>query len=201
GRRPVGGGRTEPATFGSVLALAQINADGSLDASFGRGGEVLDSRTTIGAAALAVQSDGKIVVSGRTQVGSNDRGFVERFNADGTADSGFANPGIATTPAGWTFQQVTALAFDPSRGIFIAGGDGLSLMVAHLTAGGQLDTSFGSGGIATASAGSGTSSTVSRMTIDPNRGLVVVGGSYGGTPAHFSSVLARFDFQGNLDSS
>jgi uncharacterized delta-60 repeat protein len=201
GKIVVAGGWTDPRTFQVGVALARFNPDGSLDPSFGDGGEVRDTRTTDRAMALAIQSDDKIVVSGRTLAGSNFRGYVERFNADGTPDAGFADPGVAGAPAGWTLQLVQALAFDANRGLFVAGSDGLHILVAHLTAGGQLDPSFGTGGIAIASAAGGSVSTVGGLAIDADRGLVVAATSYGGTPAHFSPALARFDFQGTVDQS
>jgi uncharacterized delta-60 repeat protein len=201
GKIVVAGGSTNPTTNRVGVALARFNPNGTLDTTFGSGGAVLDARTTDRAMALAIQADEKIVVSGRTLANANFRGFVERFNPDGTPDSGFANPGVAGAPSGWTLEDAQALAFDANRGLFVAGTDGLHIEVAHLAAAGQLDSSFGSGGIATASAAGGSVSEVDGLAIDSNRGLVVAGTFYGGTPAHFSPAVTRFDFGGNLDPS
>src|SRR6266536_6168109 len=58
----VGGGGS-----GSDFALARYNADGSLDASFGSGGMVTtDFGGFEAATAVAIQGDGKIVVTGST---------------------------------------------------------------------------------------------------------------------------------------
>jgi uncharacterized delta-60 repeat protein len=201
GKIVIAGGWTDPNTFKVGVALARFNSDGSLDQSFGGGGTVLDARTTDRAMALAIQPDDKIVVGGRTLAGPNFRGFVERFNPDGTPDGGFANPGVAAAPAGWTIELVQALAFDQNRGLFVAGSDGLRVEVAQLTDGGQLDASFGTGGIATVNFAGGSVSDVGGLAIDANRGLVVAATSYGGTPAQFSPVVTRLDFQGNIDRS
>jgi uncharacterized delta-60 repeat protein len=201
GKIVIAGGWTDPNTFKVGVALARFNRDGSLDKGFGNGGEVLDARTTDRAMAVVIQSDGQIVVSGRTLANGNFRGCVERFGPDGTPDAGFANPGVAASPAGWTFELVQALAFDANRGLFIAGSDGLHIEVAHLTAAGQLDPTFGTGGIATAAFAGGSVSDVGGLAIDPNRGLLVAATSYGGTPAQFSPIVTRLDFQGNLDPS
>ncbi|MFZ2726915.1 MAG: hypothetical protein WAX77_11735 [Methylococcaceae bacterium] len=68
------------------LVLERYNIDGSLDASFGTNGRVI---TDLGgaeqASGLAVQSDGKILLTG-----SSDSDFIlVRYNADGSLDSAF----------------------------------------------------------------------------------------------------------------
>jgi uncharacterized delta-60 repeat protein len=199
GKIVVAGDWTNPSTFAVGVALARFNPNGTLDLSFGDSGRVVDARTTDGATALAIQSDGAILVSGRTLANHTFRAFVERFSPDGIPDVGFANPGVATAPAGWTLEDAQALVFDPKQGVFVAGSDGQHIVVAHLTAGGQLDASFGSGGVATASAAGGSVSDVGGLAIDSTRGIVVAATSYGGTPAQFRPAVARFDFRGNLD--
>ena len=204
GKIVVAGTWTDPTGSQSGVALVRFNPDGSLDTSFGNAGAVLDTRTTDGGASdLAIQPDGKILVGGTTLVnGTTPRGFVERFNTDGTADTGFADPGVATAPTGWDFHEVSRLAVDPNLGLFVAGRDPL-IAVAHLAAGGQLDPSFGSGGIATAGAGSTAAvAGVDGLAIDPNRGLVVAATTAPlTTETGYRAVVTRFDFQGRLDAS
>src|SRR5262249_2561899 len=65
------------ALFGSAaianadFAVARYNADGLLDATFGAGGKVITdfSNSYDTALAVAIQSDGRIVVAGRTDFG------------------------------------------------------------------------------------------------------------------------------------
>ena len=71
------------------LALARYNPDGSLDANFGSGGKVLtDFAPNWGIAfAVAIQSNGKIVVGGLTGHESNPRFrhfALARYNTDGS---------------------------------------------------------------------------------------------------------------------
>src|SRR5712691_1227384 len=81
------------ATIGSTFdfALARYNADGSLDTSFGTGGKVTTAigTSTDEAYAIALQSDGKIVVGGRATIGSNFDFALARYNTDGTLDTSF----------------------------------------------------------------------------------------------------------------
>jgi uncharacterized delta-60 repeat protein len=76
-------------------------------------------------------------------------------------------------------------------------------VVAHLTTGGQLDASFGSGGIAAVGVGSTAAVfSVDGIAIDPTRGLVVAATTAPRTSATFDRpVVTRFDFQGSLDPS
>src|SRR5262249_47474273 len=145
GKIVVAGVSGQPNSGSSAVALARFSADGSLDPGFGSSGVGLDSHTTDGGRALAIEPDGKILVGGTTEVqATTQRGFVKRFNTDGSTDAGFANPGLATAPAGWTLSDVSGLAFDPNGGLFVAGTEPHLIAVARLIANGSLDPSFGS---------------------------------------------------------
>jgi uncharacterized delta-60 repeat protein len=207
GKIVVAGGWGNRTTSQSGVALARFTPDGTLDTSFGQGGVELDSHVTIGASAMSIQPDGKIVVGGMALVNSNtEQGFVERFNDDGTLDTGFVSLGIGTAPPGWSFEAINAVALDPTRGLFVAGftAGGSDIAVAHLTAEGQLDPSFGSSGIATTAAGKHGEAlySVDGLAIDPTRGIVVGGTTTPEPSAPYygdRAVVARFTFQGRLD--
>ena len=83
------------------MLLTRLNADGSLDASFGSSGVVLEALTGgTYARDLAFQSDGKIVTVGQSTVGSNTYFGAARFlgNAQPLGlqhASGVATPTIA----------------------------------------------------------------------------------------------------------
>jgi uncharacterized delta-60 repeat protein len=100
-------------------------------------------------------------------------------------------------------SDVSALAFDPSRGLFVAGTEPHLIAVARLNADGSLDPSFGSGGIASTGVGSTDDVFgVDGLAIDPSRGLVVAATTAPLTSStYYRPVVTRFDFHGNLDSS
>ena len=81
------------------FALVRYNTDGSPDTSFGAGGIVTTVLTYGGdrANSVALQSDGKIVVAGRSLVGSNDQFSLVRYNTDGSLDTSFGVGGKVTT--------------------------------------------------------------------------------------------------------
>src|SRR5262249_4904166 len=77
-----------------ATTLARFNADGTLDTSFGAGGQATVPFNQSGldtAQDVAVQADGKIVVVGLTTstITFNDDFALARFNADGTLDTSF----------------------------------------------------------------------------------------------------------------
>jgi uncharacterized delta-60 repeat protein len=70
--------------------LARLNADGTLDTSFNPG---IGGGLSPGVFALAIQSDGRILIGGRfSTVNGVGRNNIARLNANGTLDGSF-NPG------------------------------------------------------------------------------------------------------------
>ena len=74
----------------AVGAHPVVAADGDLDTSFGTGGKVT---TEVGsddyAWSVAIQSDGKIVLAGESNNGSNKDFALVRYNTDGSLDTSF----------------------------------------------------------------------------------------------------------------
>ncbi|HEV3262332.1 MAG TPA: hypothetical protein VG013_36105, partial [Gemmataceae bacterium] len=137
--------------------LVRYNADGSLDTSFGSGGEALGPPSTslgyeIGALYPITGSanDGKILVGGLAG------GFsIARFNANGTLDPSFGSNGVATANFGATPGTIGAFyTVIQSDGKIVAlgeaadtnGGTGVSEL-ARFNSDGSLDASFGQGGL------------------------------------------------------
>ena len=111
------------------FAVARLNADGSLDKSFGHGTGVVTTRFTAGsndaggddADAVAVLPGGKLLVAGQAAGGS--AGFaVARYNPDGSPDKSFGSAGVVVTPFGGT-DNVTAIALMADGRFVLAGTD------------------------------------------------------------------------------
>ncbi len=123
----VGGAATS--TIGSECAVARLNADGSLDSSFGAGGKITLSITAPNlpdseADAVAIQPDGKIVLAGRVQNAAGDTSDfgVARLNQNGQPDTTFNQTGQATTDlGGGGYNIASAIAIGPGGKIFVAG--------------------------------------------------------------------------------
>jgi uncharacterized delta-60 repeat protein len=121
---------------GIYLTLARYNVDGSLDNSFGNGGIVLSAGTgAYDLNALAIQTDGKIVVAGS---GGRARGsecfsslMLGRYTSDGVLDRSFGilngRNGIVLTPLGsgpncMSHVNLRALLLTPDGRILVGGG-------------------------------------------------------------------------------
>ena len=103
---------------------------------------------------LLVQADGKIVAIGESQVFDNDDSVaVTRLNADGSLDTSFSGDGKFAHDFGNGDSYGWAGAIDEDGRIVIAGqynnGASDKAFVMRLTTAGELDTSFGTGGIKT----------------------------------------------------
>src|SRR5581483_5081859 len=88
-----------------------LNA-GALDPTFGTSGIVTTSfplNTQAQATAVAIQSDGKIVVAGAALTGSSDSIALARYNPGGSLDPGFGTGGQVIIPS-TTSISVAALA-------------------------------------------------------------------------------------------
>ncbi|KQT13097.1 hypothetical protein ASG40_19865 [Methylobacterium sp. Leaf399] len=88
-------GYSENSGDGDDFAVVRYNADGSLDTGFGTGGIVLtplgDGESYAYGYDVALQADGKIVVTGYGK-NRDDGGFaVVRYNADGSLDTTFGD--------------------------------------------------------------------------------------------------------------
>jgi uncharacterized delta-60 repeat protein len=93
--------------FDLDIAVTRYNTDGSLDATFGTGGKVVTAIDRAAgynevANAMAIQNDGKIVVTGTAQNASNTNTdfLIARYNTDLSPDTTFGTAGVRVTPVG-----------------------------------------------------------------------------------------------------
>jgi len=110
--------------------------------------------------AVAIQSDGKILVGGykNNGVSTGEDFVVARYTATGSLDKTFSGDGwISFTMGNTTDERVTAIAIQTDGKIVVVGPSGDRFAVARLTIAGVLDTTFSGDGKAYASV-PGTSS-------------------------------------------
>ena len=132
------------------FAVTRLNTNGTQDVTFDVDGEVtvdfgFDDRAT----GVAVQLDGKIVVSG-SDIGGGPGGFgdfaLARLNPDGSLDTSFSGDGLFSfTLGGADFAQ--AVALQPDGKIVLAGytdavGGINGFAVARINADGTQDATF-----------------------------------------------------------
>jgi uncharacterized delta-60 repeat protein len=138
--------------IGNLVSVMRFTEDGDLDTGFGTNGWVThptlrdqNSRNT-----MVAQPTGSIVVAGQAGIGSTDAALV-RYDPTGVLDTAWGTGGQVTIPGTGTVT-VRALLDAGGGDLFALGDDGSDALVARITAGGQLDTTFGTGGITTVDA-------------------------------------------------
>ena len=109
------------------VLLTRLNADGSVDTSFGVNGVV---ETVIGAPLssnnlaqdMQVLADGKIVVAGhRNGTGFGRDIFVVRYMRDGSLDTSFGNGGVKDIPLTSLNEFVRSLSLDSDGALLVTG--------------------------------------------------------------------------------
>lgn len=188
---------------GSDVLVLRFLSDGTLDPSFGSGGVVVtDVSGDDSAQAVLVQPDGRIVVAGHAA--SSSAMFVLRYEANGSVDTSFGTAGSTLVPiAASTYGY--GLVRQPDGKLVVAGAAHLSpepgFALARLTTAGQLDATFGTGGIvhAPVDAASGYSLDYARsLLLQPDGRLVAVGYSDLGPEGHFA-LTRHFGDCGNAN--
>ena len=194
------------------FAVARYNSDGSLDASFGAGGEVSTSfgpNNNTGYS-VTLQADGKIVVAGAADF-SKDIALV-RYNVDGSLDASFGSGGTVTTgvPSG-SGEAAKSVTIQPDGKIVIAGysfvlGSKTDFVLVRYNSDGSLDSSFGTGGEVATDLRS-RSDAANGIVLQPD-GKILVVGTTGDQPLGTASdqpgldfALARYNSDGSLDTS
>lgn len=171
------------------------------DLSFGNGrGYVtlsLSGQETYALAATPT-SDGIVVAGQVVPSNGTPQVLVAKFDSSGKLDPNFGKKGlfISSLPDADGPFGANAIAKDAQGRLVVAGGYGQeSMLVMRLTATGQLDTTFGRGGLTTILVGGVANS----MALQKD-GRILLGGT-NGTPLGKPMVVARLAPNGAVDPS
>jgi len=196
----------------SNSCLARYNSDGSLDLSFGINGQVITpaSDGDDGFSAVVIQTDGKIigVGSGRqpSLTGFVTDFMIARYNADGSLDSTYGTAGIVFSNFGGRHQFARGADIQSDGKVIAvgatnrAGGADFDFTVARYSSSGELDTTFGIGGI-TITSFSGTDDTPYAAALQSDGKIVLVGAAGVDVDGLYDVALARYNSNGDLDTS
>jgi uncharacterized delta-60 repeat protein len=170
------------------LGVARYRTNGSLDPTFGQGGIVVTTETIpLSAFGIAIQSDGKILVGGARFLSVD----AIRYNTDGSLDTTFGSGGIASV------RPFPSTAFDAGTGGLALQQDGKILVAAgqalvRFLGNGQVDSSFGTGGVAPLVA----DATAIRLL---STGKILIASSFNSLVPVASGTIARYTSGGSLD--
>ena len=185
-------------TDGGDFAIARLNADGSLDTSFGNGGKQTVNFGGIDAAEkVALTAEGKIIVVG--EGGLDNNMAITRLNSDGSIDTSFGSFGEEQVDFGGT-DTATGVALQPDGKILLEGttsavGEG-DLAVARLNPNGGLDSSFSGDGKLTL--GYGAPNEFGTGVVVQQNGRIVV---MGDADVNHDFVVSRLNADGSVDTS
>jgi len=191
-----------------ALARAIQAAPGDLDPTFGQGGIArVDYGGYDHGEALAVQPDGKILVSGRGSSPGVDAVGLARLNPDGSLDTSFGNGGrvfVNLFGRNFNFED---LALQPDGKIVVGGWVDLGIgtiykhdfWLARFNPDGTLDPGFGTGGVVTTDLFSSSFDILTTLEVQDD-GRILAAGGVKRTPneaEHF--VVVRYLPDGRLD--
>ncbi len=175
------------------MAFAQA---GSLDTTFGTGGIFSTNFTSPNGTtnnAIAIQSDGKIVVGGIVP-NSNGAAALVRLNTNGTLDTSFGNGGIVMSSFGITDGAIVfGIAIQPN-GQIVAAAEGGFLdfgSVGRFNTDGSVDTTFGSNGFAVSNSINSAVGSTNAMALQPDGSILVTGGGF----------IGRYTSTGQVDTT
>jgi len=194
----VAAGRTY--SGGYNFGLARYNSNGSLDNTFDGDGKVT---TDFGAGdfgySVVQQSDGKLVVAGRTYNGPGGKQAfaVARYNANGSLDTTFGGSGKVITAVRSTSDAAYNVALQSDGKLVVVGGssDGAKddIAIVRYNSNGSLDTTFDGDGKLTTALGATASVAFSVVVQSDNK--IVVAGAYNNNFA-----VVRYQTDGAIDT-
>ena len=170
-----------------------------LDPSFGIGGmasSIWDGDTLFTVTKIAIQSDGKILVS----TSWNGYPAIMRYFSDGTVDTGFANHGVYSGPSHCWYN---ALVLQPDGKLVVGGGiypdtDPLheQFITLRFNTNGTLDSSFGTNGLVLTTFGSSGHHEARAASLQADGKIVLAGMAFSEDIG-----VARLKPDGSLDST
>ncbi len=185
-------------------ALARYFPNGSIDSTFGNNGVVITALSfgSDEAREVLIQNDGKILLGGSINWGGFENFAIVRYNTDGTLDTTFNHDGIVKTII--TNQEYAyAMEIQPDGKIILAGQayylpGNSSLVLTRYNTNGDLDLTFGSGGILGSSLGF-ASEGIYDIAVQNDGKIIAVG--HAGSGSSIDIFIHRFEPNGGLDGT
>lgn len=206
--QPADGKILQSGSSSGDFILVRYNLDGSLDTSFDHDGWV---RTDLGSIedeskAIALQSDGKIIVAGYALDGIQYDFALVRYNPDGSLDTSFGVDGRVTTDLTGDQDQIQGLVIQPDGKIVVVGSVKRAYPyyrdfgIVRYMPDGTIDLLFGiSGKVITDF--SGGRDFAYAVALQPDGKIVLVGTAQNGSDGDFDFALARYTSTGSLDTT
>jgi uncharacterized delta-60 repeat protein len=180
----------------TVTVTRAVPMAGNMDLSFNGTGQLTTDISTIDdyANAVAVQSDGRIVVAGSAYSNEGNNFAVARYNPDGTPDTTFGAAGKVITDLTGGPDQAFGLALQGDGKIVVAGSayNGVigDFALVRYNANGSLDTTFNGTGKVTTPMGDSATAGITGVAVQADGKIVVAG--YALSDGTYKFALARY---------
>jgi uncharacterized delta-60 repeat protein len=195
GKIVVGGDSGDPG-LGQHFSVSRFNTNGTIDASFGGGSQAAFVGVQSGTSELVIQTDGKIVLAGRTNDGVYNDVALVRFTATGSLDTGFDGDGIRTLSLEEYDDYATKIVQLPGGKLLVGGISNTEFALMRFNANGALDNSFSGDGIVKADMND-TFDELLDFTLDSDGRIVAVGHSLYNL---YDIAVLRFNANGTFDN-
>jgi uncharacterized delta-60 repeat protein len=161
--------------------------------------------------AVAIQTDGKIVVAGSVQQGTGDYAWlIWRYNPDGTLDNSFGSSGLIgiefPADGGTTLDARANAVVIQADGKIVVGGysetvtTGKDMTIVRLTTNGVIDTSFDADGIWNRPTRLAGEDQVTALAVQPD-GQIVLAGWRTATAPDTEFIVTRLSTAGVIDGN
>ncbi|MFS4460160.1 hypothetical protein [Bdellovibrio sp. HCB2-146] len=191
-------GHTNDAVDG--IGMMRLNADGSLDNTFGTGGKAKTNNASIHVSGAKLLSDGKIIVAGSD--GANT--VIAQFTTTGALDTSFNTTGYVVRKFSASDNFVVSVDVQTDGKIVVAGFAGsffsAQAFVARVNADGSTDTTFNTTGYSIFDFVAGQDSSVFQVSVS-GTGLFVYGDTIDSGVGLTSTGLKKFTSTGAADTS
>ncbi len=196
-----------------VMAVVRVNANGSLDTSFGDGGVATAVVGTARARIFAVISrgDGSVWVAGYTSTaGTNQEDFMlVRFKSNGKLDTAFGTGGGVLTDISADTDKAYAITKQSDGKVVLVGDANVDLngvrsfdfALVRYTSTGKLDGTFGASGKKTTWFTAGDDAIAYAALQQKDGRIVAVGTSAASGGGDYDIAVARYLQDGRLDTS
>jgi len=178
------------------VVVVRYNSNGSLDTTFGGDGIVTTNLGGAAISSMALQPDGKIIVSGSYSRhdsssfnGENSDVAVVRYKSNGSLDTTFSGDGIVTTNLGGITDDGNSIAVQSDGKIVVAASGSYPLTLLRYNSNGSLDTTFSSNGqVITPGSWSNFDN---KMQID-DKGKIIGVGNFSATDGSSDFAILRY---------
>jgi uncharacterized delta-60 repeat protein len=204
GKILVAGSSNPGAGLNYDFQVIRLTSSGQLDTGFAG-----DGSTTVALGpgndqvqAIAVQADGKILLTGEHFNGTNSDMAIVRLLPDGTVDTSYGSDGKLIIPIGTDNDFPTAMRLQADGKAVVVGTSTINgtnrMAVVRVNDNGTLDSTFGDSGKAVISFGTARENAYG-LAIRPD-GKILVGGS-AGESTNYDFAIARLTSAGVLDTT